>query len=165
MFAAIDLCDRLRPLYNSLLPNRNTLRRLSGGSSMSIFRIEIKAGQPATYNPSTQTVVVNDSVFWFNSDPTQAHFPTPDVGTIPWLQFQVAPNSPSAQVAFGVPGTFKYHCANHTGESGTIVVKSRKKKGAFGKKTKKGGFGASTTKGSFGSGTKKGAFGSTTKKY
>ncbi len=139
---------------------------------MSIFRIEIKAGQPATYNPSSQTVVVNDSVFWFNSDPTQAHWPAPATGPKDgFLQFQIAPNSPSAQVAFGVPGTFKYVCNNHAGESGTIIVKSRKKKGAFGKKTKKGGFGGSTKKGSFGKkmkkgfagSTKKGAFGSTTK--
>ena len=116
---------------------------------MSIFRIEIKAGNPATYTPSSQTVVVNDSVFWFNGDPSQAHWPTPDdPGATPFLQFQVAPNSSSAQVSFGLPGTFPYHCANHKGESGTIIVKSRKKKG------KKGGFGGTTKKGAFGSTTK-----------
>ncbi len=114
---------------------------------MSIFRIEIKAGNPATYNPSSQTVIVNDSVFWFNSDPTQAHWPTPSSGPA-WLQFQVAPNSSSAQVSFGTPGTFTYTCKNHNGETGTIIVKSRKKKG------KKGGFGGNTKKGAFGSTTK-----------
>jgi plastocyanin len=155
MFAAIDLCGRLPPLYNSLLPNRNTLRRLTGGSPMSIFRIEIKAGQPATFNPTSQTVVVNDSVFWFNSDPTQAHWPAPKSGPkTGFMQFQIAPNSPSAQVSFGVPTTIDYVCAIHPNETGTIVVKSRKKKGAFGKKTKKGGFGGSTKKGAFGSTTK-----------
>src|SRR5690349_20787054 len=128
MFAAIHVCDRLPPLYNSLLPNRNTLRRLTGGSSMSIFRIEIKAGKPATFNPNSQTVVINDSVFWFNSDPSQAHWPAPSTGPKDgFMQFQVAPNSSSAQVSFGVPGTFSYVCANHAGESGTIIVKSRKK--------------------------------------
>jgi len=112
---------------------------------MSIFRIEIKAGSPATYNPSSQTVIVNDSVFWFNSDPTQAHWPAPAAGPKDgFMQFQVAPNSSSAQVSFGTPGTFKYVCVNHTGETGTIIVKSRKKKG------KKGGFGGNTKKGAFG---------------
>jgi hypothetical protein len=131
---------------------------------MSIFRIEIKAGQPATFNPNSLTVVVNDSVFWFNSDPTQAHWPAPKSGPKDgFMQFQIAPNSSSAQTSFGVPGTFPYICNNHPGETGTIIVKSRKKKGAFGKKTKKGGFGKKTKKGGFGGSTKKGVFGSTTK--
>jgi hypothetical protein len=131
---------------------------------MSIFRIEIKAGQPATFNPTSQTVVVNDSVFWFNSDPTQAHWPAPKAGPKNgFMATQIAPNSPSAQVSFGVPSTVAYICAIHPNETGTIIVKSRKKKGAFGKKTKKGGFGKKTKKGGFGGSTKKGAFGSTTK--
>jgi hypothetical protein len=131
---------------------------------MSIFRIEIKAGTPATFNPNTQSVFVNDSVFWFNSDPTQAHWPAPSSGPKDgFLQFQIAPNSPSAQASFGTPKTISYVCVNHPGETGTIIVKTRKKKGAFGKKTKKGGFGKQTKKGGFAGSTKKGAFGSTTK--
>lgn len=133
---------------------------------MSIFRIEIKAGNPATFNPNSQTVYVNDSVFWFNSDPTQPHWPAPAAGPkTGFMQFQIAPNSPSAQTNFGTPKTIPYVCALHAGETGTIIVKSRKKKGAFGKKTKKGGFGKKTKKGRFGKKTKKGAFGGKTVTY
>lgn len=122
---------------------------------MSIFRIEIKAGKPVTFDPNPQTVYVNDSVFWFNSDPTQAHWPAPSVSNpTGFLQFQITPNSPSTQVAFGTPKTISYICVNHPGETGQIIVKSRKKKGAFGKKTKKGGFGKNTKKGAFGGKTK-----------
>lgn len=121
---------------------------------MSTFRIVIKAGTPATFNPKSQTVFVNDTVFWFNSD-TQAHWPAPSpTNKTGFLQYQIAPNSSSNTVSFGVPKKIPYVCVNHTGETGEIIVKSRKKKGAFGKKTKKGGFGRKTKKGAFGKKTK-----------
>jgi hypothetical protein len=44
---------------------------------MSIFKIEIKAGNPAQFDRSPLTVYVNDSVYWYNSDPTNAHWPAP----------------------------------------------------------------------------------------
>ena len=106
---------------------------------MSIFKILIKAGKPAVFNPTPQTVYVNDSVFWFNGDPNQAHWPAPSAANPKgFLQYQIAPDSSSNQVSFPAPKTIPYICVNHPSEKGTIIVKSYKKKGAYGKKTKKG---------------------------
>jgi hypothetical protein len=129
---------------------------------MSIFKIQIKAGTPATFDPNPQKVCVNDSVFWFNGDKV-AHQPCPVGNPTGFMQFPVTPGASSAQVSFGTPKTIKYTCAKHPLESGTIVVSSCKKKGAFGYKTKKGAFGYKTKKGPFGGKTKKGAFASKTK--
>ncbi|HYW71410.1 MAG TPA: hypothetical protein VE961_10260 [Pyrinomonadaceae bacterium] len=124
---------------------------------MSIFKIEIKAGTPATFSPAEQTVLVNDSVFWVNNDPKNAHWPAPSAATPKaWLDYQIPPNSESSQISFnpGAPYTLNYICVLHPNETGQIhVLPGKKKKGAFGGKTKKGAFGAKT----------KGAFGSTTK--
>ena len=114
---------------------------------MSIFKITIQAGNPATYKPTPQTVYVNDSVYWFNSDPREAHWPAPADNPKGFMQYQVTPNASSNQVSFGTPKTINYICNNHKGESGTIIVKSAKKKGAYGKKTKKGAFAGKTKKG------------------
>ena len=115
---------------------------------MSIFKITIKGGNPATFNPTTQTVYVNDSVFWRNDDAQNAHWPAPSVGDPKgFLKFQVTPNSSSSQVSFGKPKTISYICVNHPNETGQIIVKpGKKKKGAFGGKTKKGAFGSKTNK-------------------
>ncbi len=123
---------------------------------MSIFKITIKAGVPAVFKPNPQTVYVNDSVYWFNGDPTKSHWPAPSASNPKgFLQFQITPNAPSSQVSFPSPKTISYICVNHPGETGKIIVKTRKKKGAFGGKTKKGAFGGTTKKGSFGNTTKK----------
>ena len=108
---------------------------------MSIFKITIKAGSPATYTPSPQKVCVNDSVFWFNGDPNNAHWPAPSAkDPTGFMAHQIPPNNTSDQVSFSVIQTIPYVCINHPGESGKIIVESCKKKGAFGGKTKKGAF-------------------------
>ncbi|HEY5404471.1 MAG TPA: hypothetical protein VIK24_16470 [Pyrinomonadaceae bacterium] len=118
---------------------------------MSIFKIQITAGKPAVFNPNPLTVYVNDSVYWFNGDPSQSHWPAPSAADPKgFLPFQVTPNAPSTQVSFPAPKKIPYVCVNHPGETGLIVVKSRKKKYAFGGKTKKGPFGGTTKKGAFG---------------
>ena len=130
---------------------------------MSIFKITINAGTPARYTPNPQVVFVNDSVFWFNADQTQPHWPAPSAANPKgFMDFQIAPNSQSSQVGFNATGTTNYICNLHPGETGQIIVKTPKA-ASFGKKTKKGGFGKKTKKGGFGGNTKKGAFGSTTK--
>ena len=113
---------------------------------MSIYKIQIKPGTPAVFDPNPQKICVNDSVFWFNSDPNNAHWPAPKAGPKDgFLAYQVPPNTPSSQVSFGSVQTIPYICNNHKGESGTIIVEScKKKKGAFGGKTKKGAFGRIT---------------------
>ena len=133
---------------------------------MSIFRIEIKPGQPAEFDPSPLTVQVNDSVFWQNDDQYQAHWPAPSA-TDPkaWLDYQIAPGGESTQISFDPPApyTLNYICVLHPNEKGQIKVTAGKKKGPFGPKTKKGPFGPKTKKGPFGPKTKKGAFGYKTK--
>jgi hypothetical protein len=131
---------------------------------MSIFKIQIKAGKPAVFDPNSLTVYVNDSVYWFNGD-QEAHWPAPSASNPKgFLEYQITPNAPSNQVSFPTPKAISYVCINHPGETGKIIVKSRKKKGAFGGNTKKGAFAGATKKGAFGGNTKKGAFAGATKK-
>ena len=113
---------------------------------MSIFKITIKAGNPAVFNPNPQKICVNDSVFWFNSDPNNAHWPAPNARDPKgFMAHQIPPNNTSDQVSFGAIQTIPYVCINHPGESGKIIVEScKKKKGSFGRKTKKGAFGRIT---------------------
>ncbi|HEV7474176.1 MAG TPA: hypothetical protein VGN90_09005 [Pyrinomonadaceae bacterium] len=130
---------------------------------MSIFRIQINAGNPATYDPNPQTVFVNDSVFWFNSDPNEAHWPAPSKSDpTGFMENPVAANSSSDQVGFAAVQSIPYICNIHDGESGQINVKTPKKS-PFADNTKKGAFGGKTKKGPFAGNTKKGAFGTTTK--
>ena|SRR5215467_1303148 len=115
---------------------------------MSLFKIQIKAGKPAVFDPSPLTVYVNDSVSWTNDD-SVAHWPAPSAATPKaWLDYQIAPNYESNQVSFN-PGnyTLNYVCALHPQEKGQIIV-------VGGKKKKKGGFGGNTKKGAFGNTTR-----------
>jgi hypothetical protein len=130
---------------------------------MSIFKIAINAGPPAKFDPNPQIIAANDSVFWFNADQNQAHWPAPSkANPTGYMSYQIPPNSQSSLAGFGNPGTYNYVCINHDYETGQIIVKSPKAV-SFGKKTKNGGFGKKTKKGGFGGKTKKGPFGSTTK--
>jgi hypothetical protein len=142
---------------------------------MSIFKITIKAGAPAVFDPNPQTVFVNDSVFWHNDD-QQAHWPAPILSSNPtkfdqtgFIAFQIPPNTSSNQVSFGSVQTIRYGCTLHLDkngnplETGQIIVKSAKKS-AFGGKTKKGAFAKKTKKGALAKKTKKGAFGRITTK-
>lgn len=113
---------------------------------MSIRKIQIKAGKPAVFDPTPLKVQVNDSVFWYNADQKEAHWPTPNAETPKaWLDYQIAPDSESTQISMDPPApyTLDYVCSLHPGEEGQIKVVG-KKKGAFGKKTKKGAFGKKT---------------------
>ena len=127
---------------------------------MSTYKITIKAGNPAVFDPNPRTAQPNDSVFWFNSDPTNAHWPAPSVSEkTAWFQYQIPPGASSDTVGlppYDPPKAYilNYVCALHPNETGQIDVKIGKKKGAFGKKTKKGAFGGETKKGAFGKNTK-----------
>jgi len=131
---------------------------------MSIFRIQIKAGTPAVFDPNPQTAHPNDSVFWYNGDKV-AHWPAPSAAQkTAWMDYQIAPDSESSAIALNPPApyTLKYICVLHPGETGVIKVVG-KKKGAYGKKTKKGAYGKKTKKGVYGKNTKKGPFGKITR--
>ena len=117
---------------------------------MSLFKITIKAGNPAVFDPNPLTAQANDGVFWFNSDPKNAHWPAPSVAQeTAWFQYQIPPGESSDQVGlvpFVPPKayTLNYICALNPNETGQINVTLGKKKGAFAKKTKKGAFGKNT---------------------
>ena len=127
---------------------------------MSMFQIQIKAGNPAVFDPNPCTVQPNDSVFWLNSDPTNAHWPAPSVSEkTAWFPYQIPPGASSDTV--GLPPyvppkayTLNYVCALHPNETGQIDVTLGKKKGAFAQKTKKGAFASQTKKGAFGTNTR-----------
>ena len=139
---------------------------------MSIFKIQIKAGKPAVFDPSPLTVYVNDSVYWYNGDPNNAHWPAPSAANpTGFLPYQVPSGTSSTQVSFPAVQKIPYVCVNHAGETGVINVLAGKKaafagktkKGAFGKVTEKGAFGRVSKKGALASVSKKGAFGKITK--
>jgi plastocyanin len=116
---------------------------------MSIFKIQIKAGKPAVFSPNPQTVHVNDSVYWYNGDRKEAHWPAPSAANPKaWLDYQIAPGGESSQISINPPApyTLNYVCALHPAEKGQIKV-AGKKKGAFGRKTKKGAFAKQTNLG------------------
>ena len=132
---------------------------------MSIYKIQIKAGNPAVFDPSPLSVHVNDSIFWANGDQTKPHWPTPNAAQPKaWLDFQIAPGGQSAQISINPMGatTLNYVCSLHPGEKGQIKVIG-KKKGAVGGKTKKGAFAGKTKKGAVAKVTKLGALGKVTK--
>lgn len=133
---------------------------------MSLFKITIRAGRLAVFDPNPLSVRVNDTVFWDNEDLTRAHWPTPDPSKPKeWLDFQIAPGGQSAQISINpsAPRVMNYVCSLHPGEKGQIKVIG-KKKGAFGGKTKKGAFAGSTKKGVFSKATDKGVFSKATDK-
>src|SRR5689334_2139658 len=82
------------------------------------------------FNPSTQTINLNDSVFWFNNT-GEAHWPAPDGGADnQWLTQAIPGHGQSPQVVFdtvpsGKTTQFHYHCAKHpqsASEKGVITV-------------------------------------------
>ena len=133
---------------------------------MSSFKIKIKPGTPAVFDPNPLQAEPNDSVFWFNGD-NIAHWPAPapkkptdPINKKAWLDYQIPPNASSTQIALNpakFPYCLNYVCALHPKEKGQIKVGNTEKKGAFGCKTKKGAFGGKTKKGAFGGKIKIGA--------
>lgn len=89
--------------------------------------------QTASFNPPTQTVMVNDLVFWRNNDAQATHQPKPVGGADDdWVKVPISKKlgtqvDTSNTVSFG-PGTTKagvpYVCALHANEKGTIIVRN-----------------------------------------
>jgi plastocyanin len=89
------------------------------------------AVQDFSFAPGSVTVAKGTTVTWSNNGPT-AHTVTSDVGT--WDSGQLASPTPGGglyggmsaggafQFTFTLPGTYLYHCANHPGMTGTVVV-------------------------------------------
>lgn len=99
-----------------------------------IVRVTIQtSGGVTVFNPKTQTINLNDSVFWVNQT-NMAHQPAPDNGKDDqWVAQPIPPQGESPQVAFDdVPGllgqtivNIPYHCAKHptlANEKGVITV-------------------------------------------
>jgi len=78
------------------------------------------------FNPASQTLTpASDSgLFVFiNLDQSVSHRPQPDDsanGT--WFTTDIAPGQYSAVKTLTAPGTYKYHCAIHPTETGSIVI-------------------------------------------
>lgn len=97
----------------------------------------IPPGSTSIFNPTTQTINLNDSVFWAN-ETNEEHQPAPDGGKdnqwltqpIPAKKSPEAPAPTSPQVVFdstpsGKTTSFPYHCATHPTrdkEKGVITV-------------------------------------------
>lgn len=104
----------------------------------TIARVLIeRTTQVTVFNPETQTINLNDSVFWANNT-GEAHWPAPDGGADnQWLAKPIPAEGESPQVTFDtvngstssppnpVTTSFGYHCAKHphnASEKGVITV-------------------------------------------
>jgi plastocyanin len=82
------------------------------------------------FNPSNQTLTPssdNGLFVFINLDQSVSHRPQPDDpanGT--WFTKDIGPGQYSTIKTLTVPGTYKYHCAIHPGETGTITVQAPK---------------------------------------
>ena len=74
--------------------------------------------QSFQFQPPTITVRAGDTVQWTNRDAT-LHTSTSDTGV--WNTGNIAQNA-SGSFTFTIPGTFTYHCANHSAMQGTVIV-------------------------------------------
>ena len=89
----------------------------------------------ATFDPSPKLVNFNDTITWRNNDPTEAHWPAPvppPGGTFDesgWISAEILAGGTNFKaVTFGTAQknppdqTYRYVCANHKDEQGTITV-------------------------------------------
>jgi plastocyanin len=99
-----------------------------------IWKITIEQGiSGASFDPSSLTITLNDSVFWANNT-ANPHQPAPNDGTADqWVEQPIPPYGQSPQVVFDsdTPATNPYHCATHpqaATEKGVIIVNAEKGK-------------------------------------
>ena len=76
--------------------------------------------QSFQFRPPTVTVRAGDTVSWTNVDAT-LHTSTSD--TALWDTGNIAQGT-SRTVTFALPGTFTYHCSNHSAMQGIVIVQA-----------------------------------------
>jgi plastocyanin len=95
---------------------------------MAIIRIVRTGDGTVQFTPQDQPLVKRDVVVFSNEDPREQHLPTlagKDANfwfTDPLAPFVAPPADTSSEVLFSTAGTFKYVCAMHPEETGTITV-------------------------------------------
>ena len=88
-----------------------------------LWRVTVQKEDPSKpqgFSPQLQQSQAGDGMFWYNEDENTPHQPVPDTGT--WNIPEIPPRNSSDQLSLGNPGTYPYHCALHTGETGSVVV-------------------------------------------
>ncbi|MEO8138132.1 MAG: plastocyanin/azurin family copper-binding protein [Gemmatimonadota bacterium] len=116
VFTALAGCSATSPSSNNLHPDV-TIRLGAQTLGSSAF----------SPNPLTISLATKQSVRWGNSDYTGgsyggsgvAHTVTADSGL--FSSGQIQPRS-AFSFTFTTPGTYTYHCSNHTSMVGSIVV-------------------------------------------
>jgi plastocyanin len=88
----------------------------STGSTMSFSEVSMQGGN--TFSPSSITVSINTTVKWTNKD-SMAHTVTADDGT---FDSGTVSAGGTYSHTFTKAGTFGYHCAIHSGMTGTVIV-------------------------------------------
>jgi plastocyanin len=79
-------------------------------------------GTPSqAFQPQTVTIPVGRAVTWRNTDAV-VHTSTADGATPLWNSGNIAATTGQFQRTFSAAGTFTYHCNNHPGMTGTVVV-------------------------------------------
>ena len=73
-----------------------------------------------SFSPPSVTITAGQYVTWRNDDVTN-HTTTEDSATPVWDSGQLGPGQ-TFQRYFGSAGRFTYHCRNHPGMTGTVVV-------------------------------------------
>ena len=73
-----------------------------------------------SFSPPSVTITAGEYVTWRNDDVTN-HTTTEDSATPVWDSGQLGPGQ-TFQRYFGSAGRFTYHCRNHPGMTGTVVV-------------------------------------------
>ena len=85
-----------------------------------LWRVTVQ--QANGFSPQRQQAQVGDALFWHNADADVTHQP---VSTDPKPNWSIPPitgGNSSDQLNLDQAGTVSYKCANHDGETGSIVV-------------------------------------------
>jgi len=95
----------------------STPTRVPVNTPVSIVPSAASQGTNA-YNPNPVALKVGDSITWTNND-TRNHTMTENTGA--WNSGNIAPGA-TYTLTFSTKGSFVYHCALHSGMSGTVNV-------------------------------------------
>jgi plastocyanin len=94
------------------------LSTASASAAQTLVRIVDNA-----YNPSAPKIALSDSILWRN-DGAMSHTVTAKVGVVWPGSFGPISPSKTASLAFFHAGAYTYYCIFHSGQNGTIKVKT-----------------------------------------
>ena len=114
-------------IYTAVHPhfsiNLRHARAREKGSTMRTTVQSEDPNKPTGFTPNhIDDAQVGDTMFWFNEDRNTQHLVQCDSPiSAPWTGV-IEPQNASSLVCLDEAGTYRYHCALHTGETGTIKV-------------------------------------------